>query len=228
MSDLSDHAGASGDARSSVLAPLYSLADNPINLPLLLKQLKTRVGVVPFVGAGMSVPFGFPAWGPFLELQAPDDAARQQIRKLLNAGEYEEAAESLLKVKGEDVFQTVLADTFGAHRLSNPLPIAAILQLPRLCSGPVLTTNFDPVLEKVLDNARRPFEERILGMDVKALRGAFDQSRRVLVKLHGDAADQSSRVLTRSDYERAYGDQEPLKPVLRFAMQARPLLFLGR
>ena len=218
---------ADEDSLPAALAALASLADNTINLPLLIKQLKTRVGVVPFVGAGMSVPFGFPAWRPFLESQAPDDAARQQIRNLLDAGEYEEAAESLLRSRGADTFQTALADTFGTHRLPNPLPAAAILQLPRLCSGPVLTTNFDPVLERVFDSARRPFEDRILGMEVKVLRGAFDQSRPVLVKLHGDAADQSSRVLTRSDYERAYGDQEPLKPVLRFAMQARPLLFLG-
>ncbi len=195
-------------------------------LPLLVKQLKTRVGVVPFVGAGMSVPFGFPAWRPFLESQAPDDAARQEIRKQLDDGEYEAAAESLLKAKGADAFHTALADTFGAHRLANPLPAAAIMQLPRLCSGPVLTTNFDPVMERVFDNARRKFEKIILGMKVKELREAFDHSRRVLVKLHGDAADQSSRVLTLGDYARAYGKREPLKAFLRFAA-TRPLLFLG-
>ena len=49
------------------LASLSSLADNTINLSFLVNQLKAWVGVVPFVGAGMSVPFGFPAWRPFLE-----------------------------------------------------------------------------------------------------------------------------------------------------------------
>jgi WD40 repeat protein len=209
------------------LDPLALIADNQRNLPLLAKQLKSRVGVVPFVGAGMSVPFGFPAWRPFLEAQAPDTSVRQQVVGLLDRGQYEEAAELLLTLKGKDAFQAVLADTFGENRLPNPLPSAAILQLPRLSSGPVLTTNFDPVLERVFDKARRPFEQRILGMNVKAIREAFDQGRRVLLKLHGDAADQSSRVLTLSDYEVAYGEEEPLKPVLRFVMQARPLLFLG-
>ena len=66
-------AGRAGENSLPVaLAPLASLADNAINLPLLRKQLKTRVGVVPFVGAGMSVPFGFPPWWPFLESQAPE------------------------------------------------------------------------------------------------------------------------------------------------------------
>ena len=218
---------AGEDSLPAALAPLASLADNAINLSLLLKQLKTRLGVAPFVGAGLSVPFGFPAWRPFLESQAPDGTVRQRIADLLDQGQYEEAAEALLAACGENAFQALLEHTFGEHHLLNPLPAAAILQLPRLCTGPVLTTNFDSVLEKVFENARRPFEERILGMNVKALREAFAHSRRVLVKLHGDAADQSSRVLTRSDYERAYGDREPLKAVLRFAMQARPLLFLG-
>ncbi|GAG99823.1 unnamed protein product, partial [marine sediment metagenome] len=75
-------------------------------------------------------------------------------------------------------------------------------------------------------DARRPFEERILGMKVDALREAFHRNRRVLVKLHGDAADRTDRVLTWRDYERAYGEREPLTAIMRFAM-TRPLLFLG-
>ena len=41
--------GAGEDSLPAALVPLASLADNAVNLPLLLKQLKTRVGVVPFV-----------------------------------------------------------------------------------------------------------------------------------------------------------------------------------
>lgn len=219
---------AISDTPPRTLAALVRLGDNAKNLQKLLEQLRTPVGIVPFVGAGMSVPFGYPAWRPFLEAQASDDSTKQHLVALLDRGKYEEAAEALLATRGAEVFQAILGSVFGQDRLPQPLPAAAMLQLPRLCSGPVLTTNFDPVLEEVFANARRPFEKRILGMDVKAIREGFAQSRRVLVKLHGDAADQHSRVLTKSDYERAYGDGEPLKPVLQFVvMQARPLLFLG-
>ena len=212
---------------SDAFLPLTSIAENENNIRLLTDQIKTQVGIVPFVGAGMSVPFGYPAWRPFLENQAPDKIVHQCIISLLDQGQYEEAAEKLVESCGEHNFQVTLEETYGEHRLTIPLPPAAILQLPRICFGPVLTTNFDPVLEKVFESARRPFEQRILGMNVKALREAFDRSQRVLVKLHGDVIDPSSLVLTQSDYTRAYGDQEPLKAVLRFIMQARPLLFLG-
>jgi len=133
------HAGE--DSVPPALAQLLSFADNAINLPLLLKQLKTRVGVVPFVGAEMSVPFGFPAWRPFLETQAPNETARQRVVELLVQGKYEEAAETLLAARGENAFQPVLEDTFGEHRLPEPLPPAAIVQLPRLCSGPAKRAN---------------------------------------------------------------------------------------
>ena len=218
--------GIGDHAPADPLAALRALADNPINLPRLIEQLQNRIGVVPFVGAGMSVPFKLPAWRPFLESQAPDASIRQQIQALLDQGHYEEAAEALLTAKGNNAFQSALDDTFGAHRLPQSLPPAAILHLPRLCAGPILTTNFDPVLETVFAQAGQPFADRILGMKVDAVSTAFHQSRRVLVKLHGDAADRTDRVLTFSDYERAYGEREPLAAVLRFAM-TRPLLFLG-
>jgi hypothetical protein len=96
--------------------------------PLLLKQLKTRVGVGPFVGAGMSVPFGFPAWRPFLESQAPDATVRQGVVELLDHGQHEGAAEALLAARGENAFKAALEHTFGEHRLPKPLPPAAILQ----------------------------------------------------------------------------------------------------
>jgi hypothetical protein len=205
-------------------ASLASIGDNPANVGRLLKQLKTRVGITPFIGAGMSVPFGFLAWRPFLESLAPDGVVKQQLAELLARGEFEAGAELVENSRGKVAFQAALEDAFGLHRLPKALPPSAVLQLPRLCSGPVLTTNFDPVLEKVFENARRPLGKPILGMDVTAIRSAFAESRRVLVKLHGNVG---SRVLTWSDYEKAYHDREPLKAILRFVMTVRPLLFLG-
>src|SRR3954464_12535806 len=99
------------------LAPLAALGENPLNIRLLLRQIRAPVGVVPFVGAGLSVPFGFPAWRPFLEAQAPDEATRQKVVDLLEHGRYEEAAEALLIVRGEEEFQSTLEKTFGEDRL---------------------------------------------------------------------------------------------------------------
>jgi hypothetical protein len=83
---------------SDAPASLNSLADNAINLSFLIKQLKASLGVVPFVGAATSVPFGFPAWRPFLESQATDETVRQRVVHLLYQGQHKEAAEGLTSV----------------------------------------------------------------------------------------------------------------------------------
>ena len=44
--------------------------DNPEHIRLLRKQVATRPGVIPFVGAGLSVPFGYKGWTAFLLEQA--------------------------------------------------------------------------------------------------------------------------------------------------------------
>jgi hypothetical protein len=214
-----------------ILALLHPIRDNAANLRSLVVQVRNIVGVTPFVGAGVSVPFKFKAWKDFLLEQAPDQKTRAKVEKHLGDGRYEEAAEELFRVRGPNAFQAQVDDAFGPHRLVGKPLTGAVTHLPRLTSGLVLTTNFDGVLEAVFTGANTPFEEVILGMKLDKIRDAFQHKRRVLLKLHGDAADRTDRVFTLGDYKRNYGDLDeeqsrPLRTVLEFAMHA-PLLFLG-
>ncbi len=60
-------------------------------------------------------------------------------------------------------------------------------------------------------------------------------SESVLLKLHGDYATSEGRVLTLSEYARAYGSQDPhqvdfnqeIPRVLAQALGAKPFLFVG-
>ncbi|MBI4663460.1 MAG: SIR2 family protein [Verrucomicrobia bacterium] len=211
---------------------LGNFGDTAANLRLLTEQIRSPVGVTPFVGVGMSVPFKFKAWKDFLLEQASDNPPlREKIEKRLAEGQYEEAAEELLLDRGENSFQTRLEDAFGPHRLAGQALSGAVTHLPKFATGPVLTTNFDGVLEAVFRHADSPFEEIILGMKLDKISHAFHLRRRVLVKLHGDATDRTDRVFTLGDYQKNYGDltdatRHPLCRVLELAMRA-PLLFLG-
>ena len=209
----------------NIPAPFDSLGDNRINIAALVEQLQTG-GVIPFVGAGMSVPFGFPDWKSFLMLMALDDSEKRLIEERLAKGEYEEAAEHLLQSRGSNAFQAAIDFTFGPEKLGVLPESAAIRLLPALCSGPVLTTNFDSVLEKVFKAEGQDFDPIILGMKPDHLREAFHQRSHALIHLHGEATDRADRVLTLSDYRKKYGNASPLKAVLRLAM-TQPLLFLG-
>ena len=218
-------------ADDELLALLHSIGDNAVNLRALVLQVRSDPGVTPFVGAGMSVPFEFKAWKDFLLEQAPDPATRAKVETYLADGRYEEAAEELFLVRGENAFQAGVDAAFGPHRLVGKPLAGAVMHLPRLASGPVLTTNFDGVLEAVFKGVNAPFEEVVLGMKLDKIRDAFHRKRRVLIKLHGDATDRTDRVFTLGDYQRNYGDvgdgrRHPLRTVLEFAMHGQ-LLFLG-
>jgi hypothetical protein len=210
----------------SLPEPFASLGDNQVNAHSLVQQLRTG-GVFPFVGAGLSVPFGFPDWKTFLLSRASGETTRARVQECLDRGEYEEAAQILFDEYGSNSFQDAVEFTFGPGALKGELPSeAAVLRLPDLCAGPVVTTNFDIVLERVFEQANRPFTHVLAGMRVDTLSKAIHQDQQVLIHLHGTAEDRTDRVFTLGDYRKHYESDQPLEAVLRLLM-VRPILFLG-
>jgi len=218
-------------ARRTEFDGIFALGDNHTNLARLVTQLASPAGVIPFVGAGMSVPFGMPDWRSFLRRIAPDEPARVMLDARLARGEYEEAAEDLMRLRGETPFQDALEATFGAAALQSAaatqaLSASAVSLLPALVRGPVLTTNFDDVLERVFESAGRPFDTIVSGMRIDGISTVMHQRAHAVVHLHGTARERTDRVLTFGDYERHYGARQPLEAVLR-AFMTQPILFLG-
>ena len=217
------------------LDSIKKIGNNDFVLDSLVTQLKTSLGVLPFVGAGLSIPFGFKGWQQFL-LTVKSTVPRQKISKRVKRGEFEEAAQDLLEALGAFDFQDLLTSEYGAKKLGNVDLRGAVSYLPRLASGPVITTNFDRVLEKIFEDSGARFEERIWGARVLMAQKAVTQNKRYLLKLHGDVEDDVDRVLTLTEYAKAYGaesrpDQidfnKPLPRLLQMLLTNRPVLFLG-
>src|SRR5262245_31623286 len=120
--------------------------------------MKSDVGVVPFVGAGISVPIGYPGWTSFLLEQAEQFQRRAEIAAQLAAGKYEDAAETLSEMQGPRAFADAIEAAFGVHRMRRRRINGAAKWLPRIATGPVITTNFDRVLETCFEQAEAPFE----------------------------------------------------------------------
>jgi hypothetical protein len=108
------------------------LKDNENNLRRLIEQLKTSLGVIPFVGAGLSRPFGFPLWTDFLITQARSVGIEEKIQERIYAGEYGEAAEDLLNTMGSRAFNDAIEDAFGDHILDGKKLDGAISLIPQL------------------------------------------------------------------------------------------------
>lgn len=214
---------------------IKNIGQNEFNLHELVTQLKSALGVVPFVGAGLSIQFGFKGWQEFLMTQAVEAGIEEQIRQRIRNGEYEEAAEDLLKTMAHRAFEDALLAEYGPWRMDGLEIKGTVSLLPRMVSGPVVTTNFDHVLETAFENCNARFERIVWGAKLPQAMQAVMQNRRCLLKLHGDVEDRTDRVLTLTEYLKNYGSSdpanntfnEPLPNLLRLVLIGRPVLFLG-
>jgi SIR2-like domain len=199
----------------------------------LERQGRTSPGVVPFLGAGISTAFGFKDWKHLLLGAAPPRLA-DRISKLLGANNYEGAAETLLKELGADGFQNMVAASAGDSYLESfEFRTGTVSLLPLLASGPVITTNFDRVLERAFEGSGAPFESVISGPRPDLIVDALLGNRRVLIKLHGDWQDRVGRTFAKSDYDANYGKAQPEQKRVLLAgaegllFSSRSLLFIG-
>jgi len=92
------------------------------------------------------------------------------------------------------------------------------------------------VLEQVFSAAKRGFESSILGPRPDELITAVHSDSHVLIKIHGDCRDRTSRVFTVEEYEDAYGvgpeesqqgSRARIGSLAWLLFTNRPLLFLG-
>ena len=202
--------------------------ENEGNFRRLLEDYESKLGIVPFIGAGLSIGMGLPGWAGFLISQAKRAGIEEEVSKMIESGLYEEAAESLMSALHAQAFNDAIEDAFGDHRLKDIKLAGPILRIPQLAEGPVITTNFDHLLETAFRQAGRAFERVTWGAPVDLTMKALVQNRRFLIKLHGDVDDSTGRILTLRDYKKNYGSSSrPLLKVVREIFSTRPVLFVG-
>lgn len=211
------------------LTILGGRGDNKRNLRDLGDHLHQ---LVPFVGAGMSMPFGYPAWGGLVKSLAPD-GVKAEVEALLKHFHYEDAAAAIADEVAPKQFRQAFAEAFAESEL--PVPLAgAVTHLARVAKGPVITTNLDRVLERAFKEAGNEFQSVFASGPIGPASGAIHKGQRALIKIHGDYGNPPW-VLTKDEYEEAYGRtatapvdmSKPLPTLLRQAVSARVLLFLG-
>lgn len=194
-----------------------------------LTKFVSRKRIIPFVGAGLSIPCDNPGWRAFLlQLSERVNIDCVEIEKRLNCGEYEEVAEELIDELGTPGFNEIFDGTFvGSESLRG-----SVLLLPELTTGSVITTNLDTILEDVYQNANCIFNEIVIGNQKSEFIRALANGERHILKLHGNVKTTQSRVLTKSEYCGAYGSEkidfsQPLPDTLRRVFSHHILLFLG-
>lgn len=197
-----------------------------------LRRACQRGFVIPFVGAGMSKSAGLPEWKEYL-LSLCDDAGLSQdaIRERLeHQSDYEDAMNDIVQRLTLNRFERDFERSFQLPETIT----GAVTLLPKLFDCSAITTNFDRVLEQVYANDAKPFAEKVTGRGrANAFFRAIPAGERYLLKLHGNIDNAAERVLNRSEYHEAYGQEAdvnmtfPLPKVLKRLFTSYTFFFLG-
>lgn len=190
-----------------------------------LKRAYDSRNVVPFLGAGVSIPSGYPGWTKFLwDLQAESHVKEDDLELLLNSGDYEGAAQLIYDDLGSALFNKQLQECFDR----NCTATGAINLLPLVFPySNVITTNFDKLLEFAFSGQSQGFDQVVLGTNLEEALRILSTGGRYLLKLHGSCESIANRVLLHGEYEQAYGDSGVVKRFFSRFLFGKSLLFFG-
>jgi hypothetical protein len=83
------------------------------------------------------------------------------------------------------------------------------------------------LLEKLYKKQERQFSQVLIGNTIGNYRKDKASTKRVLLKFHGDCRSRNGRVLGKSEYENAYGNNSPVKEELAEIFRNNSILYLG-
>jgi hypothetical protein len=186
-----------------------------------------RQRIVPFVGAGLSEPMGMPLWGAAMRklhdrIHNPNDPA---VTALIDQGRYLEAAQALSE-HSQVLTDNFIRTTYRVQKVAGPVSL-----MPHVAHGCIVTTNFDDAIEETFKLREINFDGYMHGTQQHNFFSRLVRGQRCILKLHGDADDPQTYVLTRAQYLEAYEEplnfQRPLPKALRQIYISNSLLFLG-
>lgn len=191
-----------------------------------LVDLMYAGAVVPFVGAGISASAGFSSWKDHLRHQGKTaHIAAERIEALLASGAYETVLEEIEAVRGREVFINEIRDEFSRN-LTIP---DMVWRISELFSDTLITTNYDRLLEQSFETGEAGRVQVINGLN--ALEQP-DPKKITVIKLHGDIREPKRCILSKNQYDEAYGNgslnlHKPIPKLLAYHYKNSSLLFLG-
>lgn len=181
-----------------------------------------------FVGAGLSQPL-FPSWASLLtELvrSAVDSGLPYSVEELLqyiDRGEnYSEIAEACVASLGAARYRDALEKVFDKDFSLADIPESYQL-LMGLSPKVIVTTNYDRVPDVAGGGVYRVGVPKTAAETLRALASG----KRVVFKLHGDISDQSSIILTSSDYQSIIFSDPSTRTLLNSLLSTKIFIFLG-
>ncbi|HIF9181806.1 TPA: SIR2 family protein [Photobacterium damselae] len=205
-----------------------SLQNNETFLELVSDYHKQPEKYVFFVGAGLSQPL-FPSWPALLKEfvreakqgnLAFDDA---ELYQYIESGQsYLDVAEVCVDAMGMSRYRDLMEATFDKDFDEEDIP-DSYLALMDLAPKTIVTTNYD----RIPDQAGKGKYRVHTNKNAPEASRNFNNDKNTVFKIHGDITDQSSIVLTTSDYQKIINDNESTRTLLTSLFTTKRLIFIG-
>lgn len=191
--------------------------------------------VLPYIGAGLSV-FArkyhddkFYTWREFLDIYYQQCFGRALDCK----ADLYNIADEVFDKEGEEQFYARIQACYGAllneddwNNILDSANNEAIGLIPKLFNGPIITTNFDRILEKLYHSSIKVFlpNDKNISQKVDDVKKHRVPS---IYKIHGCVSDKSSIIFTGTSYERAYKENSIIVTTLSQLFSGFSFLFIG-
>ncbi|MGD9654942.1 MAG: SIR2 family protein [Sulfuricurvum sp.] len=181
-----------------------------------------------FIGAGLSQPL-FPSWGNLLKqfvAQAKEGSFpfdENEILEYIEKGEnYLDIAEACVNAMGITRYREIMERIFDKNFSLEEVP-ESYKVLMGLSPKTIITTNYDRIPEiagkgmyRINTNKNAPEASRFCA-----------NNKNVVFKMHGDITDQSSIILTSSDYQKIMNENSSIRLLLNSILSTKILIFVG-
>ena len=199
---------------------------------LNIEELK-KVSFIPFIGSGMSVPFGYPDWKSFLanvinEFVPSEDDNNAEFEKLLICSDFLKLAEKLNIYLNNSLSEEVRKAFHKNILVRIPKEKNYLYYFKQKNIRKIVTTNFDEVIES---NLAFDAKSILLPSNLQSAADVVDSFRTkkdLLIKLHGSYEDLESIILTETDFNNSYNNSNTaLVKTVEYIWNSSVFLFMG-
>ncbi len=199
---------------------------------LLLKERVNKL--VPFLGAGISMPLGLPSWSGLIwnlkeSLSTSDE--KEEFDELIDSGDFLGALDYIRDYSTDlnhvDRIKTHISTKVQSEFKHNVDDSKHnIKDIRNLASDFILTTNYDNALISYIDTSKDRYITPVPVTDIEDLQAQFDEGQKQIIHFHGMADRKSTMIVTKDDYVELY-ENNKTKSILNGIMTGKYLVFIG-
>ena len=162
-------------------------------------------------------------WKEFLIASSTDVAGKQEIRRLINAGDFLTACELIKKELGRDEFNTIVRREFLTPQFR---PAKIHEHIYNLDSRVIITPNFDKIYDTYANTTShgsivvKKFNESDIADFIR-------RPEHLIIKIHGSVESPDNLIFTRKDYSEARTKYRDFYHLIDALSITHTFIFLG-